>query len=254
MLDIYIYIYNLFNMLKFITKFILITIFIPILLLIIRPIYSVFNIKIDWDLNAYIFIYMLLGVKSTITNDEKLIEKGFILSNHRTWFDFGYDPYIAKGAILGRKIAFYAVSFFSILGYLDNKILMFSRNRVNRSQIYNLMADFIKNGYTNRVVFYPEGTRQDYLTLKDKSDILSKLKKGLLKEIYERKEYAVQLLISSNKDVVFNEKKIITNYGTNVNTCISRSIHPVNFNTFDDFLNEICIIWFDCWERTHRIV
>jgi len=87
----------------------------------------------------------------------------------------------------------------------------------------------------------------------NKSDILSKLKKGLLKEIYERKEYDVQLLISSNKEIVFNEKNLITNYGTNINTCISRSIHPKNFNTFEDFLNEICILWVDCWERTHSI-
>ena len=245
-----IFIYRLFNIFKFSIIYVLITIVFPILLLILK---LVFNMKIMWDLNAYLFIYKLLGVKSTIISDEKLINNGFILANHRTWFDFGYDPYIAKGAILGRKMAFYAVSFFSILGYLDNKILMFDRNRANRSQIYNLMADFIKNGYTNRVVFYPESTRQDYLILRDKSDILLKFKKGLLKEIYERKEYDVQLLISSNKDIVFNEKKIITNYGTSINTCISRSVHPKNFNTFEDFLNELCIIWFDCWERTHRI-
>ena len=242
-------------MFKFIIIYTLSTIVFPIFLLVIKPVGYLFNIKIDWDLNSCIFIYILLGVKPTIIHDEKLIDKGFILGNHRTFFDFAYDPYIGKASILGRKLAFFAVSFFSILGYLDNKILMFSRGKTNRSQVYNLMENHIKSNCcgTNRVLFYPEGTRRDYLTLKDKSDILPKLKKGLLKEIYERKEYDVQLLISSNKDVVFNEKKLITNYGTNVNTCISRSIHPKNFNTFEDFLNEICILCVACWERTHSI-
>ena len=245
------------NSIIFLFAYIYITILSPIILLIIQPI---LNIAIDWslmDINSYNYIYILLGVCPNIIKDEKLINKGFILANHRCWLDFSYDPYFTKASILGRRIAFYAVSFFYILGCINNRMILFTRGKADRKQIYNLMDINIKTNSIDdpengRVVFYPEGTRQDYLHLNNKDEICNKLKKGLLKEIYNRKDYPVQLFISSNKEKVFNEKQLFINCGINVKSILTESIHPKDYIDFDHFLDKICIVWYDAWKRAYQ--
>jgi hypothetical protein len=109
-----------------------------------------------------------------------------------------------------------------------------------------------KKGYYNkRTLLYPEGTRMSYKILESKEDIKSKLKIGLIKEIYERNEFPIQIVISSNKENVLNEKKLTINRNVTIKSGISKGIHPKDFNTFEDFLDKICLEWFDLWKLTH---
>ena len=64
----------------------------------------------------------------------------------------------------------------------------------------------------------------------------------------------IQLDISSNKELALNEKKIKAKYGVTINTIISSPIYPVNYNTFELFIDEICKEWFSCWRFTHEKV
>ena len=52
----------------------------------------------------------------------------------------------------------------------------------------------------------------------------------------------VQLDISSNKELALNEKKIKAKYGVTINTIISSPIYPVNYNTFELFIDELDVV------------
>jgi hypothetical protein len=100
-------------------------------------------------------------------------------------------------------------------------------------------------------MFCPEGTRKNYTSLSSHEELRSHIKFGLLKSIYEDKRFPVQLLISNNKEIAFNEKKLTATYGVEIHTKISFAIHPKDYATEVDFLDEIVRVWFDCYVETH---
>ena len=79
-----------------------------------------------------------------------------------------------------------------------------------------------------------------------------KLKYGLLKRIYEYKSLPVQCFITANKDLVFNEKTRKCSRNICLKNAVSEPIFPCNYNCFEDFINEICSEWFNCYELTHK--
>jgi len=239
------------NCIKFLIVYLYSTLLSPIILLIIQPSLHLITTSSLFNINCYNYLIIALGIRPTIIKDEPLIDSGFILANHRCWVDFAYDPYFTNASILGRKIAFYAVYMFYILGCISNRMILFTRGNSSRKQIYDLMDNNINNYQNGRVVFYPEGTRQNYLHLNNKDDLCDKLKKGLLKEIYMRNQYPVQLFISSNKELAMNEKQLFINYGMNIKSILSKSIHPKDYPNFEMFLDEICIVWYDAWTRAY---
>jgi 1-acyl-sn-glycerol-3-phosphate acyltransferase len=233
----------------FFFNFILSTIFFPIILIFLKTITIFNNINFDWQLNSYIFIYYLCGIKHNI-KAKKLIKEGYIISNHRSFFDFALDPYISKSSIIGRKEAFYSVSFSSILGLLDQRIISFSRGSTSRKNLFNIVKEHRKNSKYKRILFYPEGTRKNYKKLLSANDIKNKLKLGLLKSIYECSEnLPIQLCLSSNKEYVFNQKKFSCIYGMKVNTEFSNAIYPSDFKTFENFIDKITNEWYKIWSN-----
>ena len=230
----------------FFFNFILGTIFFPLIIIFLKPIFNnIFNAQ----LNCHIFIYYLCGIKHNI-KIKKLIKEGYIISNHRSFFDFSIDPYVSKSSIIGRKEAFYAVSFFSILGLLDQRIIPFSRGSTSRKELFNTVKKHRKNSKYKRILFYPEGTRKNYKTLSSANDVKNKLKLGFLKSIYECSEnLPIQICLSSNKEHIFNQKKFSCIYGMNVNTEFSNAIYPSDFKNFDDFIDNICNEWYKIWSN-----
>jgi len=187
--------------------------------------------------------------KINYVKDEKRIKKGFIFSNHRSWGDFPIDYSITENCSCGRYLVGLAMGFITLLLHKENKIILFNRSKANRKYIYQLCKN--KLSYKDRILIYPEGTRMNYQYLESKDDIKNKLKKGLIKEIYERNEYPIQLQITSNKEKVCNEKKLKVNYNIILNCAISKSIHPKDYSTFEDFLDKISYEWFELWKLTH---
>lgn len=223
----------------------------PIIFIILKPLFCIFNIKLNWNLNAYITIYHLLGIRNIVKKREKIIDSGFIIPNHRCFFDFVFDPFITNSAVLGRREAFWACSFSYILGLFDNRMISFSRGDTSRHEVFKKILYNRKVSSFKRTLFYAEGTRCKYKSLSSLSDIKQKLKLGLLKCIYELKTEPIQLCISSNKEEVFNEKNLSMKYNIKVNTCFSKKIHPKDFDSFEGFVNKICDEWFECWKITH---
>ena len=249
---IYIKIENIYNFFIFFSIFILSTIIIPISILLLKPIELITDYNLDWQLCAHIFIFYLCRIENKIMSKEKLIDKGYIICNHRCFFDFAWDPYICNASIVGRQLAFLVVSFFYILGILDDRMIVFKRGKTSRNDLFKKITDKILSKQNKRILFYPEGTRKNYLSLNSPEDIKKELKFGLLKSIYESKNnLPLQICITSNKDNVFNEKKIIVNFNKKIKTCFSCKINPSDYNTFDDFINKICEEWYKSWLITH---
>ena len=94
-----------FNIIHIIFIYLINCILLPGLILPFSLFLRIFNYQTQFcDWIAYIGFFKLLNIKYKI--DGKFIDKGFILSNHRTFCDFAYDPYISGASIIGRSLAF----------------------------------------------------------------------------------------------------------------------------------------------------
>ncbi len=223
---------------------------VPIGILLTKP----FN-NWTWHKYAEHFIKNVCGIRHTMTADEPLIEAGYVLANHRSWFDFAIDPYLASSCIMGRNMGFIAVFFFSLLGYIDDIIVCFSRGSETRFELFSRIKQHIKNHKTrNRILIWPEGTRLKYTCLASSEDVKSYLKYGMLKCIYEDKEFPVQLQISNNKEFVIDEKRMLVQCGVRCSTHRSKSIHPNDFATEQAFYDEIARVWYECYVKTHIVL
>jgi len=194
-------------------------------------------------------LFIFLGVKNRFlkldTNNlnlnNKFITKGFILSNHRSTTDFFFDPLISESSFIGRHLATLSVLFYGLLVIIENKYISIDRNK-SRNIIFNMIIDHFN--FNKRMLFWPEGTRRTHNSINDIEESKSLLKPGLLKSIYEYKEYPVQIFITKNKEKVLNEKMLYANYGLELISTLSPSIHPKDYETFDDFYNKISETWF----------
>ena len=218
----------------------------PCLFVLLRPI-----ITLTSQLNSKLFLYKLLGVSHTIVYDETIINKGFMLSNHRCSIDAQIDNLISNSTIIARYMTILGGPFVVLLAYIDNCVLLINRDKDKRDNIYERCVAHIQK-YNTRILFYPEGTRNKYLSLDTEDELRSYIKFGLLKSIYIDKRFPVQLQISNNKELVINEKKLSVNYGVHINTRISKPIHPKDFSNETEFFNEIVRVWFDCYKTTHN--
>ena len=218
---------------------------VPFLVVILRPF-----VHLDSKMCGHHTIYAILGVKHQITG-EKLIDRGFILPNHRSWMDFALDSYTSNGTMISRSLVILAIPFLCLLNYIDNRIIFIRLGKESRNDIYRRMVSHINRYQNKRIVFYPEGSRNNYTSLKSCEELKSYIKFGLLKSIYEDKLYPVQLMISNNKEFAINEKKLTVNYGVKIHTKISKAIHPKDYATDVAFFDEIVRVWFDCYVETH---
>jgi hypothetical protein len=193
-----------------------------------------------------------LQIDHSIVCKEPFVHKGFILANHRSWADFVVDQCVANASILGRRLGFLAVPFPTLLSSLDNRCVIFIRGQDSRSAIYQKCVDHIANSSYKRIVMFPEGTRMSYLTLESVSDAKTYLKFGLLKEIYKDQTFPVQIMISNNKEVVFNKKKMTIQYGVKVKTLLSKAIYPRDYPDESAFFDAIAKEWYESWNKIYN--
>jgi 1-acyl-sn-glycerol-3-phosphate acyltransferase len=233
-------------MLYFIVTYLWSWVIVPFTFIILRPF-----VNLPCQLVAQHFNYNVLGIQQQITG-EKLIDEGFVLPNHRSFMDFSLDFYVSNCTIVSRYLVILGAPFMLLLTYMDNRVIFINRKKDNRDDIYQKFVSHINRYKNKRIVFFPEGTRNNYTTLSSKDELKSYIKFGLLKSIYEDKRYPVQIMISNNKEIAFNEKTITANYGVKIHTKISKAIHPKDYVTEDEFFDEIVDAWFDCYAETHK--
>jgi 1-acyl-sn-glycerol-3-phosphate acyltransferase len=232
-------------MLRFISAYLWSWVMVPFTFVILRPF-----VRLDYQLNGRHFVYTILGVQHQITG-EKLIDEGFILGNHRSFMDVLFDGYVGAATGISRRLVILGAPFICLLAYIDNRVIFINRGKDKRDTVYQLCVSHINQYPNQRILFYPEGTRNKYTNLSSPEELKSYIKFGLLKSIYEDKQYPVQLLISNNKEIAFNEKKLSAKYGVKINTKISQAIHPKDYSTEVEFFDEIVRVWFDCYVETH---
>jgi 1-acyl-sn-glycerol-3-phosphate acyltransferase len=214
-------------MLHFIIVYIWSWMILPGLFLILRPF-----VRLDSLTNCCHFVCTVLGVKHTITG-EKLLDTGFILANHRCHMDAMYDVYVSQSVIVGRRLVVVASPFVSLLAYIDNRLILINRGKDTRHDIFKRCVSHINRYQNKRILFYPEGTRNTYATLRSHEELKSYIRFGQLKSIYEDCRFPVQLLISSNKEHAYNEKKLHVKYGAKINTKISKVIYALQTKILD---------------------
>lgn len=203
-----------------------------------------FSININKKYTDYL-IKDVLNVTYSVLNINKKIDDGIIIANHKSGFDNIYDSHVTDSALLGDKNIIYYHAIYYILQYFHRAIILFDKQKTNRHDAYKRMVDYKNKHNINRMLFYPEGTRirKSY---ESKQDISNTIKYGLLKSIYEKKEYCVQLFISKNKEFPFK------NYSKNpifVQSIYGEPIFPKDFETFEDFTAEIIEQWFTILQK-----
>jgi len=198
-----------------------------------------------FDKCSEIILYEILQIKHIIHYKHPLIKKGFVLANHRSFLDFAIDPYLARASVMGRILAFLSVSFLWIIGMLEGRVIPFWRGRVTSHSLFSRCKVCFK--HTDRILFYPEGTRRGYKELWSTMEVREMFRYGLLKRIYEEKRYPVQIILSNNKENVFNEKKFYVNKGLCVKSIICEPIYPFDYENFDDFIEAIAEQWLYYW-------
>ena len=192
-------------------------------------------------------------------NNNKIIDSGFILANHRCSFDFIFDPHISKSSIVGRYKAVLSTFFLSVLSFIERRLIPMQRT-FNRNFIFDKIKnhieydfkDFDSNCFNKRITYYPEGTRLNYTSIDSIDVVKSLLKHGLIKSIYEYKKLPVQIILTKNKEKVYNEITLDVGYDVKLPVYISKEINPADFNEYNDFYDYICNEWYNAFNMLYK--
>lgn len=189
------------------------------------------------------------SIKYKIYGKNKLYENGncIYLTNHRTQSDFFIDIFLTNGrCIIISRLLVIIYAFFYIPIYLFSKALfIINRNKNNnKCDLFIKLDKFLKNNKRKCILVYPEGKR-------NLNNYSLKLKKGFLLYSYEKK-IPIQIFITKNKERVYNEKKIESEFNVELKTKYSELINPNNFNNFNDYFIEINNKWDNLWNDIYN--
>ena len=191
-----------------------------------------------------------LRTRYEIINETKRIEKGILLSNHVSGFDNLYDSHVTNSILIAdSKIKWYHGLYY-YLQYLSGQVFDFDKTNTTRHKVYAGMSNLYNNKGNKipRMLFYPEGTRKN-IDYKSSYDLSLNIKYGLLKSIYENKEYPVQLFISKNKEHSFINNSFDANY---IYSIYSNRVNPDNYKTFELFIEKITSEWLSCLNKLNN--
>eukprot|EP00924_Labyrinthula_sp_SR-Ha-C_P001547 maker-scaffold_18-snap-gene-1.2-mRNA-1 protein AED:0.14 eAED:0.14 QI:60/1/1/1/1/1/2/90/301 len=194
-------------------------------------------------------------VKLRVLKTSAKFEPGCVyLSNHRSWADFFVDQAVCFGAAyLSRKLVIVGTPSSSYYAYLSKSTIFFKRKKgVDRKKLFELWDKEWESRNKKRegkkpfgLIVYPEGTRNQ----KDKP---LKLKTGVLQYSYEYKK-PVQIVMTSGKEKVLNEKKFGGGFGETCVVNYSAVIHPEDFENFDEFKALVSQRFTEEWKNVYNI-
>ena len=186
----------------------------------------------------------MLGIKhSFIPHRSTIAPMGtVILANHRSWCDFPLDNHLTRATVISRASVQYAMLLAGALQVYEQRVLRFHRGRTNSERMYGVVDAYMRRHQRN-IMLYPEGTRRRHVPMLSAAEAKSTLRPGLLWRIYTNGQYPVQVVISSNKERVLNERSWSICIGVAVRTYVGTVIHPRDFGTFDGFMDAIADQW-----------
>lgn len=170
-------------------------------------------------------------------------DKCFYLCNHRSWADFWIDYDIVKGGCyISRNIIKKILFGTSAWAEKANNILFFDRGDT-RSK-YELYKKILEKINKRNMIIYPEGTRQT-------SNVSKPLKIGLIKLAYEN-NIPLQVVITSNKEKIFSQKKLEYNKNIKCTYYASEKIKPSEYKSLDKFIKGVQEIWDESWNEIYN--
>lgn len=239
----------------FVSLFLVFLYIIPFFFNILILIFYKFRDKI-FDYYLYLIIKHILKVKNIKLNNNELISKGFIISNHQSVYDIFHDLYFTKSIPIAHYLIAFHIPFAIFMIILCNRIFFFNKTggKIDKTKLFEKIKKKLnqsKKEYS-RCLLYPEGIIKIYKKKIESVDELKKnIKYGLLKEIYKDNQYPVQLYITSYKEKVLNHFSFDINFNQNTYTKISKPIYPKNYKTFEDFSNAIVKKWYKYYLDTN---
>jgi hypothetical protein len=164
-------------------------------------------------------------------------ENCIFLCNHRSGADFFVDGYLTGGAAyIGLAKAFFYFPGPCLYAYRLNSMILFARSTLSREQLYRKTLEMLQS---KSIIIYPEGERN----LKDRS---LPLKKGFIKLAYEN-GVPVQVVITRNKEEIFNERKVEAQRGVSCLTGRSGVLRPSDHSTLEEWIQAVESTWDQQW-------
>lgn len=168
------------------------------------------------------------------------------LANHRSWADFMVDSVLTNGgSYLARYGVFFGVPMSCFYGWVSGSVFFFHRQKgIDR----DAFARFIETSWNYRpatgLIVYPEGTR-------NLKQVSLPLKKGALEAAYKLK-VPIQVIITTNKENMINERSLSVQTHTKMVVFYSRVIHPKDFDTLQAWFAAIQELWDESWKKCHE--
>ena len=188
--------------------------------------------------------FVLIKDSAPLYIDKK--KRCVFLLNHRDMFDFPIDCYLTGGSgmFIARYINMFVFPLQCIYTYITNTVYYFKRDAVYDKQLFNknVYNNLLKSNCIN-INIYPEGTRIQ-------SDNIVPIKKGAIHLSWKYKMCS-QIIITRNKEMIFNIKNFIFNYGVKLYCFRSEPIDPNNFESFDEFSDYVKNIWEKSWNTVY---
>ena len=169
-------------------------------------------------------------------------ERGAILSNHRSFGDFAFDPCQAHAPVMSRYAAIAATGLSGLLGILSNRIIAIHRGVDTREAIQAKCARHPR-------YLHPEGTRRANKPNAMEPDAL---RAGGLKNCYESRTPAI-IVITDGKERIWNEKTGRCSFRTVLYRARHAPIRPADHESFDTFFAAVEKAWIATWRRAYAM-
>jgi 1-acyl-sn-glycerol-3-phosphate acyltransferase len=176
-------------------------------------------------------------------NSESITQKKrvFYFCNHNSWADFFIDHCLTGGTYLARYLALFAMGLLTLYMWLVHGEEGFKRQKGASKNIKKLIKNVFKKTKNKNMIIYPEGTR-------NRTNKIQELKWGLIKIAFEEK-ILCQIIITSDKNRVFNEKQKTVERGVICDFFASKLIDPNKYSTLESFYEKITTEWKISWEK-----
>jgi 1-acyl-sn-glycerol-3-phosphate acyltransferase len=244
----------------FIAYMVVVLIPIPAMLLVCSVIFnslrSIGRLKAEHSVDFFQYfvqfcVWMLCIDHSFVKNHSLVASCGtIILANHRSWCDFPLDNHLTCATVVSRASVQYGMMLAGALQVFENRVIRFHRGKTNKETLYSRLDKHLQK-HPRNILVYPEGSRRRHMALSSVEDAKSTLKSGLLWMIYNKGQYPVQLVISSNKEIALDERAWSMQPGVKIRTYVGTVIHPNAFDSFECFMDAIAKQWLEAWTVVH---
>ena len=206
-------------------------------------------LKTPWDFLCHFFVW---GHHIRIVDadgDDDVVPRrivgarGAVLTNHRSWADFAFDPAQFHCAVIARRLAVVVCGIAGVMGILSGKVIMIQRGVTSRHEMFGRAAE------KGLFLFYPEGTRRANGPSPHEP---GELKIGGLKSIFEA-QIEAHITITVGKEDILNEGVGRVGCGTTVYRASHPAIDAGEYEEFDQFLADVQSAWQETWYRAYAL-